>query len=151
MAVSPKREIELIAAAMVLDNDRGDGKFTYVHTLGYANVQGNPAVMTAAQMLHDLCKAGNDPIKVFSKQIAEYHRMENDGGLVLHRAAIQDTEVSRNAPCPCGSGVKYKKCCYWKQGIPEEEEQSKAGRLLTKMITALAALVADDDKPRLKN
>ncbi len=21
------------------------------------------------------------------------------------------TKISRNAPCPCGSGKKYKKCC----------------------------------------
>jgi preprotein translocase subunit SecA len=23
--------------------------------------------------------------------------------------------VGRNDPCPCGSGKKYKKCCYLKQ------------------------------------
>ena len=23
-------------------------------------------------------------------------------------------EVGRNDPCPCGSGKKYKDCCYWK-------------------------------------
>ena len=23
-------------------------------------------------------------------------------------------KVSRNAPCPCGSGKKYKHCCYGK-------------------------------------
>ena|ERR1051326_4089562 len=22
--------------------------------------------------------------------------------------------IDRNAPCPCGSGKKYKKCCAWK-------------------------------------
>lgn len=21
------------------------------------------------------------------------------------------TKISRNSPCPCGSGIKYKKCC----------------------------------------
>jgi preprotein translocase subunit SecA len=25
-------------------------------------------------------------------------------------------KVGRNDPCPCGSGKKYKKCCYLKQG-----------------------------------
>lgn len=24
--------------------------------------------------------------------------------------------IGRNAPCPCGSGVKYKKCCALKKG-----------------------------------
>ena len=25
-------------------------------------------------------------------------------------------EIGRNAPCPCGSGNKYKRCCAMKQG-----------------------------------
>ena len=25
-------------------------------------------------------------------------------------------KLGRNDPCPCGSGKKYKKCCYLKQG-----------------------------------
>ena len=25
------------------------------------------------------------------------------------------TKISRNAPCPCGSGKKYKKCCLGKE------------------------------------
>jgi len=28
--------------------------------------------------------------------------------------------VSRNAPCPCGSGKKYKRCCLGREGFPEE-------------------------------
>lgn len=24
---------------------------------------------------------------------------------------VRDTKISRNDPCPCGSGQKYKKCC----------------------------------------
>lgn len=35
-------------------------------------------------------------------------------------------EVGRNQPCPCGSGVKYKKCCRRKQ----EKESSENGRHL---------------------
>src|SRR5713101_3215636 len=26
--------------------------------------------------------------------------------------------VSRNAPCPCGSGKKYKRCCLGREGFP---------------------------------
>ena len=25
--------------------------------------------------------------------------------------------ISRNDKCPCGSGLKYKKCCLWKESI----------------------------------
>lgn len=31
--------------------------------------------------------------------------------ITLERQAPPGREPSRNAPCPCGSGVKYKKCC----------------------------------------
>jgi len=32
-------------------------------------------------------------------------------------------KISRNDPCPCGSGKKYKKCCYGKDFDYEEDEQ----------------------------
>jgi hypothetical protein len=32
-------------------------------------------------------------------------------------------KVSRNAPCPCGSGTKYKKCC-WGKGFDWEEDEA---------------------------
>ena len=32
-------------------------------------------------------------------------------------------KISRNAPCPCGSGKKYKKCCYGKEFDYEEDDQ----------------------------
>jgi len=28
-------------------------------------------------------------------------------------------KIGRNDPCPCGSGTKYKKCCYLKQQLPK--------------------------------
>jgi len=31
------------------------------------------------------------------------------------------TKMRRNAPCPCGSGKKYKKCCLLKISVPETE------------------------------
>ncbi|OQX31005.1 MAG: hypothetical protein B0D96_03235 [Candidatus Sedimenticola endophacoides] len=35
-----------------------------------------------------------------------------DGTMVLPETQVHETpKVGRNAPCPCGSGKKYKKCC----------------------------------------
>ena len=31
--------------------------------------------------------------------------------VVEQKTARADTKISRNAPCPCGSGKKYKQCC----------------------------------------
>ncbi|MCH5142974.1 MAG: preprotein translocase subunit SecA [Clostridiales bacterium] len=39
--------------------------------------------------------------------------MTNSEGKQLPKINAK-TEVGRNDPCPCGSGKKYKNCCYWK-------------------------------------
>ncbi len=41
-------------------------------------------------------------------------RLKPDGGVkgVTIRKPIDASPVGRNDPCPCGSGKKYKKCCY---------------------------------------
>jgi methionyl aminopeptidase len=45
-------------------------------------------------------------------------------------------KVGRNAPCPCGSGLKYKKCCLGQNGVPApdvaETYQRKYGIRLKK-------------------
>jgi len=33
----------------------------------------------------------------------------------LTEREIKTGKIGRNAPCGCGSGVKFKKCCYGKQ------------------------------------
>ena len=41
-----------------------------------------------------------------------YRRMKVFGApLVAHHRRKSVPKVGRNAPCPCGSGKKYKKCC----------------------------------------
>jgi len=43
-------------------------------------------------------------------------RMREFGkALVEHHAAASAPKVGQNDPCPCGSGKKYKKCCWKKQ------------------------------------
>jgi preprotein translocase subunit SecA len=40
--------------------------------------------------------------------------MANIGGKAIPQVADKNSKVGRNDPCPCGSGKKYKDCCYWK-------------------------------------
>jgi preprotein translocase subunit SecA len=37
-------------------------------------------------------------------------RLQGTGGAALKRQATAKDKVGRNAPCPCGSGKKYKRC-----------------------------------------
>jgi hypothetical protein len=41
----------------------------------------------------------------------ELHRTDEPSAFV---AGPHQERVARNAPCPCGSGKKYKQCCMWK-------------------------------------
>jgi uncharacterized protein YecA (UPF0149 family) len=48
-------------------------------------------------------------------------------------------KISRNAPCPCGSGKKYKKCCL----LRKEAEALEQRRILEQNVGK--ALVEVDD------
>lgn len=37
---------------------------------------------------------------------------KNDGRSVLGKIRIKHRNSLRNKPCPCGSGIKFKKCCW---------------------------------------
>lgn len=43
---------------------------------------------------------------------ARLRQIESLGGQMTHR-----TKIGRNAPCPCGSGLKLKKCCIGKAAL----------------------------------
>jgi uncharacterized protein YecA (UPF0149 family) len=59
-----------------------------------------------------------------SRSMNQESRTQNQEGTVMtKRGAVKIHEVvsgaktpGRNDPCPCGSGRKYKKCCYPKFG-----------------------------------
>jgi SEC-C motif-containing protein len=49
-------------------------------------------------------------------EISRFHRIGGqwvylDGTIPYHGKIAHRGETLRNAPCPCGSGKKYKKCC----------------------------------------
>ena len=56
--------------------------------------------------------------------------------------------ISRNAPCPCGSGKKYKHCCYGK-GV-EDDLGLGSGRQQPQYPLGTVALYGPDDKTTTK-
>jgi preprotein translocase subunit SecA len=42
--------------------------------------------------------------------VAVAHETPPSDGTAVHGPA-RSAKVGRNDPCPCGSGIKYKKCC----------------------------------------
>ena len=55
-------------------------------------------------------------------------------------------KISRNDPCPCGSGKKYKHCSYGK-GV---ENDLGAGRQQPQYPIGTVAMYGPDDKPTTK-
>ena len=46
----------------------------------------------------------------------------------VQKLTINDKPIQKNSPCPCGSGLRYKKCCLAKQKLASrlEKERRKA-------------------------
>jgi uncharacterized protein YecA (UPF0149 family) len=59
----------------------------------------NPQTADPNQMLNSLRNAGIDVDKIIKKMRGSV-------------APKKSTRIKRNAPCTCGSGKKYKKCCW---------------------------------------
>jgi hypothetical protein len=53
----------------------------------------------------------SEKVKEFKKIYAELQRVESKNSKILKPTPVKSEKIGRNAPCPCGSGKKYKKCC----------------------------------------
>ncbi len=53
----------------------------------------------------------------------------DDAGSVPLTFVRRNERVGRNDPCPCGSGKKFKKCCYGKQNVFVETDLSHAAEM----------------------
>lgn len=50
---------------------------------------------------------GQTQEEIFDKMRARFKEQESE----VEVMAMKREKIGRNAPCPCGSGVKFKKCC----------------------------------------
>ncbi len=95
--------------------------------------------------------AQHDPLQVYKKEAYELFENFNDQikvetirmlffGKIMRVIAVSNAvdnsninpERSLNGPCPCGSGKKYKNCCYEKEKSAQKADTSTANRPLTK-------------------
>ncbi len=74
-----------------------------------ADVAGEPAQKPAAQ------KSSTQSAPVIGDAPKAPEGLStNIGGKQIPKVAPKSAKVGRNDPCPCGSGKKYKDCCYWR-------------------------------------
>jgi len=55
------------------------------------------------------------------------------------------TKIGRNAPCPCGSGKKYKRCCLPKHNATPSSEK------VQNIILPMSVVSDDDELDELSN
>ena len=55
-----------------------------------------------------------------SRQVASLQATSGPitGDVSVDDHPVANAKVGRNAPCPCGSGKKYKKCCWRRHALP---------------------------------
>jgi preprotein translocase subunit SecA len=70
------------------------------------------------KLVSDLCQNRCVPIDgklLTAKQVSSNQVSLYDNRSPLGKFRILTRNKARNKPCPCGSGKKYKKCCWNKQ------------------------------------
>ena len=89
------------------------GGFWYDYNLGETKKFSDPKFKLIFQ------EFSHEEKKVISALLANRHKIVKnefkkfklETELSLQKKAINKKKVGRNEPCPCGSGLKYKKCC----------------------------------------
>ncbi|HET6382285.1 MAG TPA: SEC-C metal-binding domain-containing protein [Armatimonadota bacterium] len=79
---------------MLLAHSPGDEALAALKS--YREREHDPAMTTWGRLAQQECEEG-----ILSKRM----------GQPVHGLALAVSKVGRNEPCPCGSGLKFKKCC----------------------------------------
>lgn len=106
---------------IVLDYDFIQDKFfkNYEEPIEYFDIVG----------LVDTASMSNNPND--TTNVIPFKKIINDQLLILKRYNEKEAEyrknkkIGRNDPCPCGSGLKYKKCCLRKETRKPKENKAK--------------------------
>lgn len=88
------------------DADRKDDAYALLVALAARRFK-DPAVKEAARTSLTMLK-GDDPVALEAPHLAPFRQPSLD--LLPARVSRTGPEPGRNDPCPCGSGLKYKKC-----------------------------------------
>ncbi len=61
--------------------------------------------------------------EVMPLEEVEYRIREGEDPVFFKQVPYQKTrpKTGRNDPCPCGSGIKFKRCCYSGYGVAEAD------------------------------
>ncbi|MDE7454517.1 MAG: preprotein translocase subunit SecA, partial [Clostridia bacterium] len=136
----PFTSAERFVLLTVMDNlwiDHLDALDDLRQGIGLQAIGQHDPVMAYKKEAFDMFEKLNEQIKLRTLHMLTFGRVRQ--GLSLGRKKDENINPERtlNGPCPCGSGKKYKNCCYAKdmakeQGEQPDEQQNAEPRPMTK-------------------
>ena len=136
----PFREAERFVLLRTLDNlwmDHIDALDDLRKGVGLQAIGQHDPILVYKKEAYDMFENLNEQIKVQTLRMLTFARIVHT--LKANTAPHEpiNTEKTLNGPCPCGSGKKYKNCCYAKdmaqqQSEQQSQQQEQPNRPLTK-------------------
>ena len=135
--VVPFREAERFVLLRTIDNmwmDHIDALDELRQGVGLQSIGQHDPLIVYKKEAYDMFENLNEEIKVQTIRMLTFARIVQTLRVNAAPSEPVNAEKTLNGPCPCGSGKKYKNCCYAKDQAKEQsaEQQAAPDRPLTK-------------------
>ena len=139
--VVPFREAERFVLLRTIDNmwmDHIDALDELRQGVGLQSIGQHDPLIVYKKEAFDMFEKLNEQIKVQTIRMLTFAKIVQALRVNTSESGPINAEKTLNGPCPCGSGKKYKNCCYAKDQAKQQGEQSQdkqeanADRPLTK-------------------
>ena len=127
--VVPFREAERFVLLRTIDNlwmDHIDALDELRQGVGLQSIGQHDPLIVYKKEAYDMFERLNEEIRVQTIRMLTFARIVQTLRVNTAPAEPVNTEKTLNGPCPCGSGTKYKNCCYAKDQAKEQAEQQQA-------------------------
>ena len=125
-SVVPFREAERFVLLRTIDNmwmDHIDALDELRQGVGLQSIGQHDPLIVYKKEAYDMFEKLNEQIKVQTIRMLTFARIVQTLRANTAPSEPVNTEKSLNGPCPCGSGKKYKNCCYAKDQAKQQAEQ----------------------------
>lgn len=123
----PFREAERFVLLRTIDNlwmDHIDALDDLRKGVGLQAIGQHDPLSVYKKEAYDMFEKLNEQIKVQTIRLLTFAKIVQTLRVAPQNEESVNTEKRLNGPCPCGSGKKYKNCCYAKDVAQQQAEQS---------------------------
>ncbi len=128
--VVPFREAERFVLLRTIDNlwmDHIDALDDLRQGVGLQAIGQHDPLLVYKKEAFDMFEKLNEQIRVQTLRMLTFARIVQTLRVNVKSDTPVNQEKKLNGPCPCGSGKKYKNCCYAKDLLKQREQQAADG------------------------